>query len=70
VQIPVGSEMLFANQENHVIDKLAIFEKLLAFWITVVRIRKILCAKMVCRIAVVGEFPAFGLVFVVFPASG
>ena len=47
--------------------KLAIFEKLLAFWITVVQITKILCAKMVFRMAIISKFPAFGLVFVVFP---
>ena len=62
--------MLFTNRENHVVDKLAIFEKSLALWITVVRTEKILYAKVVCRIVVVGEFPAFGIVFIAFPASG
>ena len=70
MQIPVGSEILFANQENHIVDKLSIFEKILAFWTTVVRMKKILCAKMVCRMAFVGEFPAFVLVFIVFLVSG
>ena len=42
VRIPVGSEVLSANQENHVVDKLSIFEKLPAFWKLMVRIGKIL----------------------------
>jgi hypothetical protein len=66
VWILVGSML----SENHVIDKLTIFEKLLASWITVARIEKILCAKVVCQIAVVSEFPTFGLVFIAFLASG
>ena len=70
MQIPVGSEMLFANQENHVVDKLVIFKNVLSFWITVVRIRKILCTKVVCQMVVVGEFPVVGLIFVVCLASG
>ena len=69
VWILVGS-MLSENQENHVIDKLTIFEKLLASWITMARIEKILCAKVVHQIAVVSEFPTFGLVFIAFLASG
>ena len=59
--------MLAVNWENHVVDKLAIFEKQLAFWKLMVRIRKILCPKMVCRIVVVDEFLAFWFVFVIFP---
>ncbi len=59
--------MLAANWENHVVDKLAIFEKQPAFWKLMVRIRKILCAKMVCRIVVVDKFLAFWFVFVIFP---
>ena len=31
VQIQVSLGMLFTNRENHVVDKLAIFEKVLAF---------------------------------------
>ena len=68
--ILVSSEMLSANRENQFIDKLANFEKVLAFWINLVLIRNILCAKVVCRIAVVGKFPAFKLIITVFLASG
>ena len=35
-----------------------------------VRIGKTLCAKVVHRIAVIGNFPALWLIFVVFPAFG
>lgn len=55
MKILIGSEMLFANRKNQVIDKLVIFEKALAFWINLVWIRKILCAKVVCQIAVVRD---------------
>ena len=68
VQIPVSLETLFANQENHVIDELALFKKVLGFQKLMVRIGKILHAKVVCWIAVVGKFSALWLVFVVFPA--
>jgi hypothetical protein len=54
--------MLFANQENQVVDNLALFEKVLAFWINLVWI----CTKIVRWIAVVGEFSAFELVFALF----
>jgi hypothetical protein len=70
VQIPVGSKMLSTNRENHVVNKLSIFEKLPAFWKLMAQIGKILCAKAVRRIGVVGEFLAFWLVFIVFPAPG
>ena len=70
VRISIGSEMLSVNRENQVVDKLAIFEKLLALWKLMAWIEKILCAKVVCRIAIVGKFPAFWFVFVVFPTSG
>ena len=67
---PVSLEMLSVNQDNQVVDNLAFFEKVLTFWITLVRIRKIMCAMMEHRIAVAGEFLAFELVFAVFPISG
>ena len=70
VRIPIGLEMLSVNRENQVVDKLTIFEKLLALWKLMARIEKILCAKVVCQIAVVGKFPTFWLVFVVFPTFG
>ncbi len=64
------SRMLSANWENQVVDKVVIFEKVFAFWISLVRTRKILCTKVVCWIVVVGKFPAFELVFAIFPTSG
>uniref|UniRef100_A0A2N9I438 Uncharacterized protein n=1 Tax=Fagus sylvatica TaxID=28930 RepID=A0A2N9I438_FAGSY len=39
--------MLFVNRENQVVDKLAIFEKLLALWKLIARIEKILCPKVI-----------------------
>jgi hypothetical protein len=66
MKIPVSSEMLSANQENQVVDNLALFEKVLAFWINLVWI----FTKIVRWIAVVGEFSAFELVFALFLASG
>jgi hypothetical protein len=70
VKILVGFEMLSVNWDNKVVDNLVIFEKVLAFWITLVWILKILCTKMVHWTAVVGEFPTFELVFTVFLAFG
>ena len=40
VKIPVSSKMLFANQENHFVDKLTFFEKVLAFWIKLVQLEQ------------------------------
>ena len=62
--------MLLTNRENHVVDEVALFEKVLDFQKLMVRIGKILFAKVVHWIAVVGRFPALWLVFIVFPASG
>ena len=59
--------MLLTNRKNLVIDKVSLFEKALAFWKLMVRIGKILCAKVVCWIAVVGNFPALWLVLSFFP---
>jgi hypothetical protein len=70
VKILVSSEMLSTDQDNQIVDNLAFFDKVFAFWITLVRICKNLYAKVVCRIVVVGKFPTFELVFAVFPASG
>jgi hypothetical protein len=50
--------MLSVNRENLVVEKVALFEKVLAFRKLMVRIGKILQAKVVCRIAVVGKFLA------------
>jgi hypothetical protein len=36
VKILVSSEMLSINQENQIVDNLALFEKVLAFWISLV----------------------------------
>jgi hypothetical protein len=58
------------NRKNFVIDEVAFFEKVLTFRKLMVSIRNILCAKVVCRMAIVGNFPTLWLVFVVFPASG
>jgi hypothetical protein len=65
--IPVISDMLLTNWKNLFVDEVSLFEKALAFWKLMVRIGKILCVKVVCRIAVVGNFLALCLVFVVFP---
>jgi hypothetical protein len=67
MRILVSSNMLFTNRKNLVVDEVAPFKKALAFWKLMVRIGKTLLAKMVCRIAVVGNFLAL-FVFVVFPA--
>jgi hypothetical protein len=64
-KIPAKPEVLLANREMVLVENLAFFENLLAFWINLVQICKILCAKVV--IAVVGEFLAFELVFAIFP---
>ena len=69
-QIPISSDMLLTNQKNLVVDEVSLFEKELAFWKLMVRIGKILCAKVVRRIAVVGDFPALWFVFVIFPILG
>ena len=68
MKIPVNSEMLSANWDNQVVDNLTFFDKWFTFWITLVRIRKNLCTKVVCRIAVVGKILVFELIFAVFPA--
>ena len=68
--VTVSSDMLLTNQKKLVVEEVSIFEKALAFWKLMVRIGKILCAKVVRRIAVVGNFPALWLVFVIFPALG
>ena len=70
VRILVNSKMLFANRENHVVEEVSLYEKVLAFQKLMVRIGKILRAKVVWRIAVVGNFPTLWLVLVVFLASG
>jgi hypothetical protein len=58
MRIPFSSDMLSTNREKHIVDKLALFETVLAFRKLMVRIRKILRAKVVCQIAVVGKFLA------------
>ena len=68
--VTVSSDMLLTNQKKLVVEEVAIFEKALAFWKLMVRIGKILCAKVVRRIAVVGDFPALWFVFVIFPILG
>ncbi len=69
VQILVSSEMLSANRKNHVVYEVALLKKVLVFWTLMLRIGTILCAKVVHRIAVVSNFPALWLIFVVFPTS-
>ena len=66
--IPVSSNKLLTNRKNLVVDEVSFFKKALAFWKLMVRIGKTLCAKVVLRIAVVGNFPALWLIFVIFPA--
>jgi hypothetical protein len=68
VRIPVSSEMLLTNRKNLVVDEVALLENAFAFLKLMVRIGKTLCAKVVRRIAVVGNFPALWLIFVIFPA--
>ena len=58
------------NRKNLIVDDVALFKKGQAFCKLVVRIEKTLCAKAVCWIAFVGNFPALWLIFVVFPAFG
>jgi hypothetical protein len=65
----VSLEMLSVNRDNQIVDNLTFFEKVLTFWINLVRIRKIMCAMMVHRIVIAGEFLAFELVFAVLPTS-
>ena len=67
--IPVSLEMRLTNWENQIIEEVPLFDKLLAFRKLMVRIGKILHAKVVRRIVVVGDFLVVWLVFVVFPAS-
>jgi hypothetical protein len=69
-RIPVNSDKLLTNQKNLVVDEVALFEKAQAFRKLMVRIGKTLCAKVVHRIAVVGNFPTLWLIFFVFPAFG
>ena len=69
-QIPVSSDKLLMNQKNLVVDEVAFFKKVSAFWKLMVRIGNILGVKVIHRIAIVGNFPAFWLVFIVFPAFG
>jgi hypothetical protein len=47
VRILVNSKMLFANRENHVVEEVSLYEKVLAFQKLMVRIGKILRAKVV-----------------------
>jgi hypothetical protein len=45
MKISGNSEILLMNRDNQVVGNFALFENLLAFWTTVVRIRNILCSK-------------------------
>uniref|UniRef100_A0A2N9FFB8 Uncharacterized protein n=1 Tax=Fagus sylvatica TaxID=28930 RepID=A0A2N9FFB8_FAGSY len=49
VRISVSLEMLSVNRENLVVEKVALFEKVLAFRKLMVRIGKILQAKVGCQ---------------------
>jgi hypothetical protein len=69
-QIPVSSDNLLTNRKNLVVEEVALFEKAQTFQKLMVRIGKTMCAKVVRRIAVVGNFPALWLIFVVFPVFG
>jgi hypothetical protein len=69
-RIPVSSDNLLMNQKNLVVEEVALFEKAQTFQKLMVRIGKTLCAKVVCWIAVVGNFPTLWLIFIVFRAFG
>ena len=69
-RIPISSEMLLTNRKNLIVDEVAFFKKVSAFWKLMARIGNILGVKVIHRIAIVGNFPAFWLVFIVFPAFG
>jgi hypothetical protein len=66
-RILVSLNKLLTNRKNLVVDEVAFFEKAQAFRKLIVRIGMTLCENVVCRIAVVGNFPALWLIFVVFP---
>ena len=68
-RIPVNSDKLLTNRKILVVDEVHLFKKEQAFRKLMVRTGKTLCAKVVRRRAVVGNFPAFWLIFVIFPAS-
>jgi hypothetical protein len=68
-QIPVSSNKLLTNRKNLVVDEDSLFKKVQAFRKLMVRIGKTSCAKVVRRRAVVGNFPALWLIFIIFPTS-
>jgi hypothetical protein len=68
-RIPVSSNKLLTNQKNLVVDEDSLFKKVQAFQKLMVRIEKTSCAKVVRQRAVVGNFPALWLIFVIFPTS-
>jgi hypothetical protein len=68
-QIPISSNNLLTNRKNLVVNEVSLFKKAQAFRKLMVRIGKTSCAKVVRRRAVVGNFPAFWLIFIIFPAS-
>ena len=69
-RILLSSNKLLTNRNNLMVDEISLFEKAKAFWKLMVRIRKTLCVKVVCWIAVVGNFLTLWLIFDVFPAFG
>jgi hypothetical protein len=43
------SGMLLVNRDNQVVDNLSFFEKVFAFWTTLVQTRKISCTKIASK---------------------
>ena len=70
VRILISLAMLLMNRKNLLVEEVAFFENALDFWKLMVRIGKILCAKVVCRIAIVGNFSALCFFLGRFPAFG
>ena len=70
VWIPVSSDNLMTNRKNLVVEEVSFFEKAQTFQKLMVRIRKTLCTKAVPWIVIVGNFPVFWLIFVIFPTFG
>ena len=66
-RIPVSLDMFLTNRKKLIVEEVALLEKALAFWKLMIRIGTILCAKVVCRLANVGNFPTLWLVFIIFP---
>ena len=66
VRILISLAMLLMNRKNLLVEEVAFFENALDFWKLMVRIGKILCAKVVCRIAIVGNYSTLCFFFFFF----